>query len=206
MNDRKRPAWAERTDLERNYYDTEWGMPVVSENGIFERMSLEVFQSGLSWTTILKRRPGMREAFSNFDVDTVAAFDASDIGRLLEDERIIRNRRKVISIIANAQATVELRNDPALASRGRLESGLPALVWSYRPSNHPTYDEINIPAQIPESTTLAKDLKSRGFLHVGPVTMYALMQAVGIVNDHPKGSWRRPIVAQAVEEVLTQGS
>lgn len=205
MTDLVRPGWAERSDLERDYYDTEWGMPITTETGLFERLSLEVFQSGLSWTTILRRRDGFREAFAGFDAKRVAAFDGKDIDRLLGDDRIIRNRRKIISTINNAQATIELRDDPSLAGRGQIEPGLPALAWSYRPSHHPAYRETDIPAHIPESVALAKDLKSRGFLHVGPVTMYALMQAVGIVNDHPEGTWRRDAVTEAVKEILTPG-
>lgn len=202
MNDLVRPGWAGRSDLEREYYDTEWGMPITTETGLFERLSLEAFQSGLSWTTILRRREGFREAFSDFDVDAVAAFDQVDIDRLLKDEGIIRNRRKIIATINNAKATLDLREDPTLGSRGLIEAGLPSLIWSYRPTDHPVFKEADLPAEIPESVALAKDLKSRGFLHVGPVTMYALMQAVGIVNDHPEGTWRRDIVRDAVAEVL----
>ena len=202
MNDLVRPGWAGRSDLERDYYDTEWGMPITTETGLFERLSLEAFQSGLSWTTILRRREGFREAFAGFDVDAVAAFDQGDIDRLLNDEGIIRNRRKIIATINNAKATLDLRDDPTLGRRGAIEAGLPSLIWSYRPTDHPAYKEADLPAEIPESVALAKDLKSRGFLHVGPVTMYALMQAVGIVNDHPEGTWRRDIVRDAVAEVL----
>lgn len=202
MENLKRPAWAERTDLERDYYDTEWGMPVTSEIGIFERLTLEVFQSGLSWTTILKRRDAFRTAFADFDPGRVAAFAAPDVDRLLADSSIIRNRRKIISTINNAQATLALRTDPTLARRGPIEPGLPAIVWSYRPASHEVKEERDQPTQSPESAALAKDLKSRGFLHLGPVTAYAMMQAIGIVNDHPEGSWRREPAARAVAEIL----
>ena len=201
MENLKRPAWAERTDIEREYYDTEWGMPVTTETGVFERLTLEVFQSGLSWLTILKRREGFRAAFAGFSPDMVSAFTAADTERLLEDASIIRNRRKIISTINNAQATIDLRADPTLHARGTIEAGLPALVWSYRPRDH-QLDEMNPPAQSPESEALAKDLKSRGFLHLGPVTAYAMMQAIGIINDHPQDSWRREPVDQAIAEVL----
>lgn len=202
MENLTRPGWAERSDIERDYYDTEWGMPVTSEIGVFERLTLEVFQSGLSWTTILKRREAFRTAFAGFDPDAIAGFDSGDIDRLLADASIIRNRRKIISTVNNARATLELRGEPALARRGDIEAGLPALVWSYRPATHEVMAERDQPSQSPESAALAKDLKSRGFLHLGPVTSYAMLQAIGIVNDHPVGSWRRETVEQAVAAVL----
>jgi len=203
MENLKRPAWAERTDVEREYYDTEWGMPVTTETGVFERLTLEVFQSGLSWLTILRRRGGFRDAFHGFAVDTVASFDTADIDRLVTDASIIRNRRKIVSTINNARAAIELRDDPTLGGRGAIEAGLPALVWSYRPREHPVPDTIG-PAETAESIALAKDLKLRGFLHLGPITAYAMMQAIGVVNDHPRDSWRRPHVDEAVAAVLAK--
>lgn len=202
MDNLKRPAWAERSDIEREYYDTEWGMPVTTETGVFERLTLEVFQSGLSWLTILKRREAFRQAFSGFNPDAIASFTAEDADRLLADASIIRNRRKIISTMNNAHATIELRSDPALSGGGVIEAGLPALVWSFRPREHRVEDEQNMPAQSPESVALAKELKARGFRHLGPVTAYAMMQAMGIVNDHPEGSWRREPVNEAVARVL----
>lgn len=198
----QRPAWAERSDLERDYYDTEWGLPVTSERGVFERLSLEVFQSGLSWTTILARREAFRVAFAGFDPDAVSEFTEDDVTRLVADETIIRNRRKIVATIENARAVRELRRDPELRGRGPIESGLPALVWSYRPAEHPLYEERDMPAESPQSQALARELKSRGFSHLGPVTVYAMMQAIGIVNDHPAGSWRREPVALAVADVV----
>ena len=177
-----RPAWAATDPLLREYYDTEWGMPVRDERGLFERLSLEAFQSGLSWATILRKRPAFRAAFADFDPDAVAAFDERDVDRLLTDPGIVRNRRKVEATVANARATLALR----------AEGGLPALVWSFRPADTPrptTYAEV--PTTSPESVALAKALKSRGFRHVGPTTMFALMEAVGIVDTHLLGSHRR---------------
>ena len=177
-----RPAWASVDPLLRDYYDTEWGMPVRDEQGLFERLSLEAFQSGLSWATILRKRPAFRAAFDGFDPDRVAAYDDGDVGRLLGDAGIVRNRRKVEATIANAAATIALRPD----------GGLAELVWSFQPAMTPTprtHDEI--PTTSPESVALARELKRRGFRHVGPTTMFALMEAVGIVDTHLVDSHRR---------------
>ena len=177
-----RPAWASVDPLLRDYYDTEWGMPVRDEQGLFERLSLEAFQSGLSWATILRKRPAFRAAFDDFDPDRVASYDDGDVGRLLGDAGIVRNRRKVEATIANAAATIALRPD----------GGLAELVWSFQPAMTPTprtHDEI--PTTSPESVALARELKRRGFRHVGPTTMFALMEAVGIVDTHLVDSHRR---------------
>jgi DNA-3-methyladenine glycosylase I len=177
-----RPVWASSDPLMREYYDTEWGMPVRDERGLFERISLEAFQSGLSWATILRKRPAFRAAFDDFDPDAVAGYDESDVERLMADAGIVRNRRKVEATITNARATVGLR----------AEGGLVDLVWSFRPSSTPTptsYDEV--PTQSAESVALSKALRSKGFTFVGPTTMYALMEAVGIVDTHLMGSHRR---------------
>ena len=177
-----RPAWASVDPLLRDYYDTEWGMPVRDEQGLFERLSLEAFQSGLSWATILRKRPAFRAAFDGFDPDRVACYDDGDVGRLLGDAGIVRNRRKVEATIANAAATIALRPD----------GGLAELVWSFQPAMTPTprtHDEI--PTTSPESVALARELKRRGFRHVGPTTMFALMEAVGIVDTHLVDSHRR---------------
>ncbi|MGZ4456977.1 MAG: DNA-3-methyladenine glycosylase I [Nocardioides sp.] len=177
-----RPAWAATDPLMRDYYDTEWGMPVRDERGIFERLSLEAFQSGLSWATILRKRPAFRAAFADFDPDTVAGFGARDVERLMGDTGIVRNLRKVEATIANARATVDLRDDVGLAE----------LVWSFRPEATPapaSYAEV--PTTSPESVALSKELKRRGFRFVGPTTMYALMEAVGIVDTHLVDSHRR---------------
>jgi DNA-3-methyladenine glycosylase I len=177
-----RPLWASTDPLMRDYYDTEWGMPVRDERGMFERLSLEAFQSGLSWATILRKRPAFREAFDGFDPDLVAGYGGQEVERLVADAGIVRNRRKIEATIVNARATVALRPD----------GGLVELVWSFRPAATPTptsYDEV--PTSSPESLALSKALRSRGFTFVGPTTMYALMEAVGIVDTHLMDSHRR---------------
>ncbi len=177
-----RPVWASVDPLLRDYYDTEWGMPVRDERGMFERISLEAFQSGLSWATILRKRPAFRAAFDGFDPDAVAAYDERDVERLMGDAGIVRNRRKVEATITNARATVALRAD----------GGLVALVWSFRPGETPaptSYDEV--PTRSAESLALSKALRAKGFTFVGPTTMFALMEAVGIVDTHLVGSHRR---------------
>ena len=177
-----RPVWAATDPLMKEYYDTEWGMPVRDERGLFERLSLEAFQSGLSWATILRKRSAFRAAFDDFDPDAVAAYDDRDVERLMADAGIVRNRRKVDATITNARATVALREDGGLAD----------LVWSFRPERTPTptsYAEV--PSTSEESKALSKELKRRGFVFVGPTTMFALMEAVGIVDTHLVDSHRR---------------
>ncbi len=177
-----RPAWAASDPLLRDYYDTEWGMPVRDERGMFERISLEAFESGLSWVTILRKRPAFRAAFHGFDPDLVAGYDEPDVQRLMTDAGIVRNRRKVLATITNARATVALRE----------EGGLVDLVWSFRPASTPaptSYAEV--PTRSPESTALARALRAKGFTFVGPTTMFALMEAVGIVDTHLLDSHRR---------------
>lgn len=179
-----RPAWAATDPLMRDYYDTEWGVPVRGERAVFERLSLEAFQAGLSWATILRKRPAFREAFSDFEPDVVAAMTDDDVERLMGEPRIIRNRAKILATRTNARATVELRAD----------GGLEELVWSYRPERTPvprTMDEV--PSTTPESVALSKDLRRRGFRFVGPTTMHALMEAIGIVDTHLLGSHRRGV-------------
>ena len=178
-----RPAWADKSDLLRDYYDTEWGMPVRDEHGVFERLSLEAFQSGLSWATVLTKRPAFREAFAQFDPVTVASFGEADIGRLLADARIIRNRAKVLATIDNARATLALRDDG---------TDLSNLVWSFRPERTPEPRTVaDVPSSSAESVALSIELKRRGFRWVGPTTMFALMEAIGIVDTHLVGSHRR---------------
>jgi len=177
-----RPSWAAADPLMRDYYDTEWGMPVRDERGLFERLSLEAFQSGLSWATILRKRPAFRDAFDRFDPDVVAAYDESDVTRLMGNPGIVRNLAKIRATITNARATVRLRE----------QGGLPAFIWSFQPERTPeprTYDEI--PTTSPESLALDKALRREGFTFVGPTTMFALMEAVGIVDTHLVGSHRR---------------
>ncbi|NHI17884.1 DNA-3-methyladenine glycosylase I [Microbacterium excoecariae] len=178
-----RPAWAAASDLLRAYYDDEWGLPVTDERGVFERLSLEAFQSGLSWATVLRKRPAFRDAFADFDPARVAAFDDGDVARLLADAGIIRNRAKILATIDNARATLRLREDGTDLAR---------LVWSFRPAATPaprTPDEV--PSTSDESIALSRELKRRGFRWVGPTTMFALMEAIGIVDTHLVGSHRR---------------
>lgn len=177
-----RPAWATATPLMQKYYDTEWGMPVRDEHGLYERLSLEAFQAGLSWRTVLEKRPAFRELFLGFDPDKVSNMCDQDVERLMLDARIIRNRRKIEATIHNARQTVALRSD----------GGLSELLWSFQPERTPmprTMDEI--PTQSETSRALAKHLKSRGFKFVGPTTMYALMEAIGMVDTHLLDSHRR---------------
>jgi DNA-3-methyladenine glycosylase I len=159
------------------YHDEEWGRPVVDEHGLYERVSLEGFQSGLSWLTILRKREAFRAAFAGFDPERVATFDERDVERLLGDAGIVRNRQKIEATIANARAILALRGS---------ETPFEALVLAHRPPERPaapaTFAEV--PASTPESTALAKALRKAGFRFVGPTTAYALQQAVGHVNDH----------------------
>lgn len=160
----------------RDYHDTEWGRPVRGDDALFERISLEAFQSGLSWLTILRRREGFRSAFADFKIAAVAEFTEADEQRLLADSRIIRNRAKISAVVANARVAAEL-------AAGELDR----LVWSHAPdpARRPAPRTFaDVPAITPESTALARDLKKRGFRFVGPTTAYALMQACGLVNDH----------------------
>lgn len=167
-----RPAWADTNQLLRDYYDTEWGFPVTDAVGVYERIVLEGFQSGLSWQTILAKRPAFRAAFRGFDPAAVARFGEGDIERLMADPGIVRNRRKIEAAITNARATV------ALASGG---IDLAELVWSFRPDDPRRHAE-SWPSQSPESVALGRELKRRGFTFVGPVTMYALMEAIGVLE------------------------
>jgi len=177
-----RPAWASVDPMLRDYYDTEWGMPVTDERGVFERMSLEGFQAGLSWATILRKRPAFRAAFDDFDSDTIAEYGDQDVERLLADTGIVRNRQKIVAAIGNARATIELRQ----------EMGLSELIWSFRPENTPRPRVFeDIPTTSPESVALSKELRRRGFAFVGPTTMFALMEAIGIIDTHILGSHRR---------------
>jgi DNA-3-methyladenine glycosylase I len=157
------------------YHDTEWGRPLHGDQAIFERLSLEAFQSGLSWLTILRKRENFRAAFAGFDIASVAAFGPDDVQRLLSDRGIVRNRAKINAVVTNARAALEL---PA---------GLSDLVWSYAAADPPPPAPrtlADIPEQTPESKRLSADLRKYGFVFTGPVTAYATMQACGLVNDH----------------------
>ena len=156
------------------YHDTEWGRPVHGDQAIFERLSLEAFQSGLSWLTILRKRENFRKAFAGFDIAAVAGFGPGDVQRLLSDAGIVRNRAKVNAVITNARAALEL---PA---------GLSDLVWSYAAADPtpPPRTLADIPGQTPASKRMSAELRKHGFVFTGPVTAYATMQACGLVNDH----------------------
>ncbi|MFK0043056.1 DNA-3-methyladenine glycosylase I [Streptomyces sp. NPDC090741] len=170
-----RCPWALATEEYIAYHDTEWGRAVHGDDGLYERLCLEAFQSGLSWLTILRRREGFRKAFSGFVIADVAAFGPADAERLLADEGIIRNRAKIEATLANAKVLAEWE-------QGELD----ALIWSYAPEpGRPAPKTISeVPAVTPESTALSKALKKAGIRFVGPTTAYALMQACGLVNDH----------------------
>ncbi|HEU4974662.1 MAG TPA: DNA-3-methyladenine glycosylase I [Baekduia sp.] len=180
--------------LYRAYHDQEWGRPVRDERGLFERVSLEAFQSGLSWLTILRKREAFRAAFAGFDPDAVAAFGDEDVSRLMADAGIVRNRMKIEATIANARATVALRASG---------TSLPELMWAHRPDpDRPApAGPAEVPAVTPESTALAKELRRRGFRFVGPTTAYAAMQACGLVNDHLEGCVARAATASAQRAV-----
>lgn len=175
-----RCAWAgmERDEQYQRYHDTEWGRTVTGEAELFERLSLEAFQSGLSWLTILRKRESFRRAFGHFDPAVVAAFDQDDIDRLMADASIVRNAMKINATIGNARALLALPQGITLA--GLLASHAPVAI---RPAGEP------IPGKTAESLQLAKTLKKYGFAFVGPTTAYAMMQAVGVVNDHQPGCW-----------------
>jgi len=179
---RARPAWANADPLLREYYDTEWGMPVRDETGMYERITLEAFQAGLSWATILRKRPAFRAAFEGFEPERVARYQDPKIEELMANAGIVRNRAKILAAVTNASATIRLRE------RG----GLADFVWSFQPAETPEPRTIaEIPAKSPESIALAKALRKEGFVFVGPTTMYALMEAVGIIDTHLVGSHRR---------------
>ena len=176
-----RCAWGASTPEYVAYHDQEWGVPVHGETALFERITLEGFQSGLSWLTILRKRPTFRAAFDGFDADRVAAYDDTDRTRLMADPGIVRNHRKVDAAIVNARAVVALRE----------HGGLEELFWSHAPEHHAVPATFaDVPATSPESVALAKTLKKAGFVFVGPTTMYAAMQACGLVDDHVAGCHR----------------
>ena len=179
---KRRCRWGDSDDRYRLYHDTEWGRPVVDEQGLYEPLCLELMQSGLSWALILRKREGMREAFAGFDPEAVLGLD---VKRLLKDERVIRNRAKLEAIVQNANATVAMRD----------ETPLPELIWSFRRRNRRAPRNYGEMASFsPESKELAKELKRRGFAFVGPTTVYSTLQAVGVVNDHLAGCFVRAAV------------
>ncbi len=170
-----RCPWAEGSDEYRRYHDDEWGRPVRGDDALFERLSLEAFQSGLSWITILRKRESFRRAFASFDIGAVARFGDADVERLMRDAGIVRNRAKIEAVLANARAAAEMA-----------DGELTELIWAHAPEQPapPPKRLEDVPATTPESKALAKALKARGFRFVGPTTAYATMQACGLVNDH----------------------
>ncbi|KZS55479.1 DNA-3-methyladenine glycosylase I [Mycobacterium ostraviense] len=167
-------------ELYRNYHDREWGRPLYGGVALFERMSLEAFQSGLSWLTILRKRQNFRRAFSGFDIEAVANYTDTDVQRLLADAGIVRNRAKIEATIANARAAAELGSSQALSD----------LLWSFAPPpRRRPATPSDIPSATAESTAMARELKRHGFRFVGPTTGYALMQATGMVDDHVRTCW-----------------
>jgi len=178
--ERSRCAWATSAPEYVSYHDEEWGTPLHGDDALFERLCLEAFQSGLSWITILRKRPAFRAAFAGFAIDRVAAFTAADESRLMADASIVRNRAKITATVRNARAAQ------------RVPEGLSALLWSFAPTppRPRPVTLADVPATSPESTAMATDLKRRGFVFVGPTTAYALMQATGMVDDHVADCFR----------------
>ena len=188
-----RCAWCQATTLYQNYHDREWGFPVADERRLFEKICLEGFQAGLSWLTILNKRENFRAVFANFDAEQVAAFDDRDIKRLLVDAGIVRHAGKIASTINNAKRVRELRRE---------FGSLGAYVWRLEPgaASRPqviTQDVLKTATTSPASIALSKDLKKRGWTFVGPTTMYAFMQAMGLVNDHIEGCHSRQLALDA---------
>jgi len=176
-------CWPVRDEISRAYHDEEWGRPVHGEARLLEKICLEGFQSGLSWDTILRKRPAFRAAFAAFDPEALARYGDEDVERLMADAGIVRNRRKIEATIANGRATA------AMHAAGET---LAELVWAHRPPGRPAPRSFaDVPPTTPESTALARELKRRGFRFVGPTTVYAMMQAVGVVNDHLAACWVR---------------
>ena len=184
---RPRCPWAMSSPEYLGYHDDEWGRPVRDDLGVFERLCLEGFQSGLSWLTILRKRDNFRAAFDGFQIETVAGYGAADVARLLADRGIVRNRAKIEAVIGNARAAL------------KLPAGLAPLVWSYagqaRDGKAPVQTLDDLPAATAESKALAGELKRAGFAFAGPVTVYSTMQACGVVDDHLAGCFRHAAYA-----------
>ena len=178
-----RCPWARGELLER-YHDEEWGVPLHGDAALFEKLSLEAFQSGLSWLVVLRKRPAFRAAFAGFEPERVAAFGDADVERLLGDAAIIRNRPKITAVIGNARAIAALRERDG-------DGALDRLIWSFAPpAGERPRSLADVPASVPAAADLAAALKREGLRFVGPVTAYALMQSAGLVDDHLAGCWR----------------
>ena len=185
-----RCAWGASHALYLPYHDEEWGVPTVDDSRLFEKICLEGFQSGLSWLTILKKRPAFRRAFSGFDIDAVAAMGARDVERLMADAGIVRNRRKIEATLHNARRAQVLRTE---------EGSLAAYFWRWEPRRRDaaiTWQMLRSRSSTEESAALARDLKKRGWRFVGPTTVYAFMQAMGLVNDHVAGCFAHRRVSE----------
>jgi DNA-3-methyladenine glycosylase I len=181
-----RCPWGVEPPEYRRYHDQEWGRPVVDDVRIFEKLSLEGFQSGLSWLTILRKREGFRRAFADFDIPTVAAFDGDDVERLLADAGIVRHRGKIEAVIANARAALKVQEE---------DGSLASVLWAYEPTPSPAVRTLaELAAATQESTALSRELRRRGFRFVGPTTVHAAMQALGVVDDHLEGCHARAAV------------
>jgi len=193
-----RCAWCAATPVYQNYHDREWGFPVTDDRRLFEKLCLEGFQAGLSWLTILNKRENFRQGFANFEAEPVARFDDADIARLMADAGIVRHRGKIVSTINNAQRVIEMRAE---------FGSLAAYAWAFEPDStirpdRITLAELKTMSASAASVAMSKDLKKRGWTFVGPTTVYAFMQAMGLVNDHIEGCGARQ-QALAVRKVLT---
>jgi DNA-3-methyladenine glycosylase I len=195
-----RCSWGASSLEYERYHDEEWGRVVHGETRLFERISLEAFQSGLSWITILRKREGFRAAFAGFDAEQVAQFGDEDIARLLADPGIVRNRAKIAAAVMNARAVLTVRD--------AVDGGLDALIWSFAPEPGRPAPRLagDVPATTPESTALARALKRYGFGFVGPTTAYAAMQACGLVNDHYEGCHARALALAGPDVVGPRGA
>jgi DNA-3-methyladenine glycosylase I len=186
-DDIARCAWVGDDAEYRRYHDEEWGMPLHGDRPLFEKMSLEGFQAGLAWITILRKRPRFREVFAGFEPEVVARFDEADVERLMGDAGIIRNRAKILATIANAQLVLDMA-----------EGELDEFLWSFAPAEQPRPRTLSdVRATTPESDAMSKALRKRGFRFVGSTTMYALMQSAGMVDDHVEGCWRAAAATRA---------
>ena len=196
----KRCEWADGSELYRDYHDNEWGVAVHDDRVLFEFLVLEGAQAGLSWLTILKKREGYRTAFDNFDARTIAAYTEETVAALLDNPDIVRNRRKIASVVTNARAFLNVQEE---------FGSFDTYIWQFvkgTPIQNAWKDIREIPATTPESDAMSKDLKKRGFTFVGPTICYAFMQAVGMVNDHVVGCFRHEALKKQARDRLKQVS